>query len=191
VSIASMLNGGPAHPASTCPFRVRNGPARAACQPPPRDTGMVCGTTRPGSGGSCPSGAYAGSVLVVALIPVLFGVVVGWGGFLGWRERLPRDRGAGVRTAATLRSDEAFRIGNKVAGLPTLVGGVIGVLSGVAAFVMPSDLGLVVAAAIGVLGTLGLLAVGGLLGHQAATAVPAPAPVPAGCAGCACGGCGK
>ncbi|MEC3974648.1 SdpI family protein [Amycolatopsis sp. H20-H5] len=134
-------------------------------------------------------------MIVVALVPILLGVVVAWGGFLGWRERLPRDRGAGVRTAATLRSDEAFRLGNKVAGLPTLAGGAVGVLGGVAALVMPTDGGLIAAAVAGLLGMIALVIGGGTLGNRAAATVPAPAPassIPAGCKGCACGagGCG-
>jgi hypothetical protein len=131
-------------------------------------------------------------VFVLALVPIVLGVFVGWGGLLGWRERLPRERGAGVRTAATLRSDEAFRLGNKVAGLPTLVGGVIGVLAGVAGLVMPSSAGTVIAAVVGLIGLVALVVSGGVLGNRAAATVPEPSKLPAGCAGCACGagGCG-
>lgn len=126
-------------------------------------------------------------VFLIALIPVVLGVIVGWGGLLGWRERLPREAGAGMRTAATLRSDEAFRIGNKVAGLPTIVAGVVGVLTGVAGLFMPGTAGPVVASVIGLAGMFLLVAGGGLLGHRAAAAVGVPAA--AGCSGCACGGC--
>ncbi|PWV82155.1 SdpI/YhfL protein family protein [Prauserella marina] len=131
-------------------------------------------------------------VFVVALIPILVGVLVGWGGFLGLRGKLPRDRGAGVRTAATLRSDEAFMVANKVAGLPTLVAGFVGVAGGAAGLAMPDTVGLVIAAVIGLVGMFALVAGGGVLGHRAASAVPAPSEpeIPAGCAGCACGGCG-
>jgi hypothetical protein len=131
-------------------------------------------------------------VFVIALLPVLLGVLVGWGGYLGWREKLPRDRGAGVRTAATLRSDEAFRVANKVAGMPTVVAGGVGVVAGVAGLLMPTTAGLITASVIGLLGMFALLAGGGLLGHRAASAVPA-APAPSGCGGCACGagGCGS
>jgi hypothetical protein len=131
-------------------------------------------------------------VFVVALVPILLGVLVGWGGFLGWRERLPRERGTGVRTAATMRSDEAFRMGNKVAGLPTLVGGLIGVVGGVAGLVMPTTGGTIAAAVVGLAGLFALVVGGGLLGNRAAAAVPEPSNVPAGCGGCACGagGCG-
>lgn len=130
---------------------------------------------------------YSCFVFLVALLPIVLGVVVGWGGLLGWREKLPRDRGAGVRTDATLRSDEAFKLGNKVAGLPTIVAGVVGVLGGIAGLVMPGTAGTIVATVVGLVGMVALVVAGGLLGHRAALGVPAP--VPAGCAGCACGGC--
>ncbi|MFC4005276.1 SdpI family protein [Prauserella oleivorans] len=128
-------------------------------------------------------------MFVVALIPALLGILVGWGGYLGLREKLPRDRGAGVRTAATLRSDEAFRVANRVAGLPTIVAGAVGVLAGVAGLLMPNAWGTVIAAVIGLVGMFALVAGGGVLGHRAAAAVPPPSEVPAGCSGCACGGC--
>lgn len=136
-----------------------------------------------------PPRAYPDAVSFVALIPIILGVVVGWSGMLGWRERLPRSRGAGVRTAATMRSDEAFRVANKVAGLPTVVAGLVGVVAGIAGLFMPPVAGPIVASLIGLVGMFALVAGGGLLGHRAAEAVPAPASVPAACAGCACGGC--
>ncbi|GAA1196877.1 SdpI/YhfL protein family protein [Prauserella alba] len=129
-------------------------------------------------------------VIVASLIPAVLGLLVGWGGVLGLREKLPRDRGAGVRTRATLRSDEAFRVANRVAGLPTAVAGVVGVLAGVAGFVMPTVWGTVIAAVIGLVGMFALVAGGGALGNRAAQAVPEPEPEPAGCGGCACGGGG-
>ncbi|MEU6644921.1 SdpI family protein [Saccharomonospora sp. NPDC046836] len=128
-------------------------------------------------------------MFVVALVPALLGILVGWGGYLGLREKLPRDRGAGVRTAATLRSDEAFRVANKVAGLPTVVAGAVGVVAGVAGLLMPSAAGTIIAAVVGLIGMFVLVAGGGLLGHRAAAAVPLPREVPSSCAGCACGGC--
>lgn len=126
---------------------------------------------------------------MLALIPALLGVLVGWGGFLGWREKLPRARGAGVRTEATMRSDEAFRVANRVAGLPTMVAGAVGVLAGAAVLAMPDTLGAVLAAIFGVVAVFVLVAGGGILGHRAASAVPVPT-APAGCGGCACGGGG-
>lgn len=129
---------------------------------------------------------YPYRVFAIALIPVVLGLLVGWSGVLGWREKLT-SRGAGVRTEATLRSDEAFRVGNKVAGLPTIVAGVVGIFAGVAGMVMPTTGGIVTATVIGVVGIFALVAAGGVLGHKAALAVPEP--VAAGCAGCGCETC--
>ncbi|ACU98898.1 SdpI family protein [Saccharomonospora viridis] len=129
-------------------------------------------------------------MIVLALIPAVLGVLVGWGGFLGWREKLPRSRGAGVRTEATMRSDEAFRVANRVAGLPTMIAGGVGVFSSAAALAMPDTLGTIMAVVFGVLAVFLLVAGGGVLGHRAASAVPAPAKSAAGCGSCACcGGC--
>ncbi|MDV6010996.1 SdpI family protein [Haloechinothrix sp. LS1_15] len=128
----------------------------------------------------------------LALIPILCGVLIGWGGYLGWRGRIPRDRGAGVRTWATLRNDEAFRVGNRVAALPTMVAGGVGVVSGLASAVMPDTFGIVLAVSVGMVGMVALVGAGGALGHRAAAAVPDAKPAAAGCGGCGCGagGCG-
>lgn len=123
-------------------------------------------------------------------MPLIIGAVITVVGWLGLAERLPRNRFGGVRTSATLRSDEAFRVANKVAGLPIMVAGLVGVLGGGAAYLMPDTGG---ALASTILGTAGMLAItigGGVLGHRVARAGrdPEPAP-PAGCGGCACGDC--
>jgi hypothetical protein len=128
-------------------------------------------------------------VSLIALVPLVVGLVVAAVGVLGFLERLPRNRFGGVRTPATLRDDETFRVGNKVAGLPVAVGGAVGVVSGAVAFAM-SGAGLVVTCVVGFVGMVAIAAAGGVLGHRAAEAVPEPAPeLPAGCKGCACGGC--
>jgi hypothetical protein len=132
-------------------------------------------------------------VFAIALVPVVLGLLVGFGGFLGFRERLTREGGTGVRTQAALRSEEAFKLANRVAGLPTMAGGAISVLTGLAGLAMPTTAGLISAALAGVLAMLVLVMGGGVLGSRAALTVPAPAPAaPAGCSGCACGagGCG-
>lgn len=127
----------------------------------------------------------------VALVPLVVGLAIAVIGFLGLRQRLPRNRFGGVRTEATLRDDETFRVANRVAGLPVLVGGLVGAVSGVIALVQPSTSGVLVTVAVGTVGTVGMLGIaiaGGALGHLAAEAVPERRDVPAGCAGCACGG---
>lgn len=131
-------------------------------------------------------------MFAIALVPVVLGLLVGFGGFLGFRERLTREGGTGVRTQAALRSEEAFKLANRVAGLPTMAGGAISVLAGLAGLAMPTTGGLIAAAFAGVLAMLVLVMGGGVLGTRAALTVPAPAPAPAGCSGCACGagGCG-
>ena len=130
-------------------------------------------------------------MFAIALVPIVLGVLVGFGGFLGFRERLTREGGTGVRTEAALRSEEAFKLANRVAGLPTMAGGAISVLTGLAGLAMPTTGGLISAALAGVLAMFVLVVGGGVLGNRAAMTVPAPAPAaPAGCSGCACCGCG-
>nr|WP_093944890.1 SdpI family protein [Actinoalloteichus hoggarensis] len=110
-------------------------------------------------------------------------LVIGWRGL---RETLPRNRFAGVRTEATLRSDEAFRVGNRAAGLPTLVSGVIGVLTaaGVLGLSGPAQW---LALGVGVLGLIGLTVAGGVLGTRAAATVKEKPARTLGCAGQCCG----
>jgi hypothetical protein len=129
-------------------------------------------------------------VQLVSLVPLLGGLLVAVVGFLGLTESLPRNRFGGVRTSATMRDDEAFRVGNKVAGLPTMVGGLVGVLGGGVAFLMPGTGGLLASVIIGVTGMLAITFAAGVLGHRAAASLPDPKPAPpAGCGGCACGAC--
>ncbi|HWD04516.1 MAG TPA: SdpI family protein [Amycolatopsis sp.] len=132
-------------------------------------------------------------MFAIALVPIVLGLVVGWGGFLGFRGRLTRAGGAGVRTEASLRGEEAFKLANRVASVPTLAGGAVGVIAGLAGLATDTTGWLIAAAFVGVVGLIALVVFGGVLGSRAAQTVPAPAPAsPAGCSGCACGagGCG-
>jgi uncharacterized membrane protein len=110
-------------------------------------------------------------------------------GVLGWRRRLPRNRFAGVRTPATLRSDAAFIIANRVAAPPVLAAGGICVAGGALAL-GAGGAALTVIVAVAAVGAVGLVLAGGLLGHRVAAAMPSPA---GGCATCTCsgGGCGS
>jgi hypothetical protein len=128
-------------------------------------------------------------VSLVALVPLVVGLVIAAVGTLGFLERLPRNRFGGVRTPATLRDDETFRVGNKVAGLPVMVGGGVGVVGGAVGLTLTGAAALVVAL-VALTGLAVIATAGGVLGHRAAEAVPEPGPaLPAGCAGCQCGGC--
>lgn len=120
---------------------------------------------------------------------ILAGVAQGAVGWLGWRGRLRRNRFVGIRTAATMAGEDAFRAGNRVAAPPLLAAAGVAVLGGVAALTAPSTSAYLVLLAVTVLGALGLSVVGGTLGSRAAdAAAAAPAFTP--CAGCACGSAG-
>lgn len=123
--------------------------------------------------------------MIGAIVLAAVGLVVAIVGLLGLLERLPMNRFAGVRTSATMRDADTFRIGNKVAGLPVLVGGLVGLVGGVL------GLSTVIATIVAAVGMVAIAIAGGVLGHKAALAVPEPEQeLPAGCAGCACGNCG-
>jgi SdpI/YfhL protein family len=125
--------------------------------------------------------------IVFLIVLVVLGSALTVVGVLGWRERLSMDGRLGVRTPAALRSPEAFRLANRVAGLPVLVAGAISVLGGLAAFAT----GDIVIAVIALVGPLLLARAGGVAGDRAAVTLPArTASRPTACAGCACGNCG-
>jgi len=125
--------------------------------------------------------------IILLLVLIAFGMPFVVVGALGWRERLARGGRLGVRTPAAMRNDEAFRLANRVAGLPVLVAGVVAALGGVAAFVLPDTVASVVAAGTGLVGAVAIARAGGVVGDRAAGALPKP--VPPQCVGCACGGC--
>lgn len=105
-------------------------------------------------------------------------------GALGGLGRLPRNRFAGVRTPAALRSDAAFAAANRVAAPPVTAAGVVCAVGGVLTLGASGGMLAVFCTVTGV-ATLALVLVGGVLGDRAAAAIR-PAPV-GGCGGCACG----
>jgi uncharacterized membrane protein len=105
-------------------------------------------------------------------------------GSLSWRRRLPRNRFAGVRTPATLRSAAAFSEANRVAAPPMLAAAAVCAAGGAVALGTDGPALTVIVSLVGV-STVGLLLAGGLLGHRVAAAMP---PTATGCAGCACNG---
>lgn len=130
-------------------------------------------------------GAVRAASWPVALggVLLLAGVALVMVGALGWRGRLPRNRFAGVRTAATMRSPEAFAVANRVAGPPTVAAGAVLALGGgfTAGATGPTA---AVVAAVCTVGGLVLVVAGGLLGHRSASALAGTAP--ARCANCIC-----
>ncbi|HZG90457.1 MAG TPA: SdpI family protein [Pseudonocardia sp.] len=126
--------------------------------------------------------------LVVGVLELLAGVGLLGVAALGARSRLPRNRWAGVRTAATLRTDETFALANRVAALPVGAAGAVAAAGG-AALLAGADGPLAwVVLAISAVGTLVLAGVGGVAGDRAAAAVPRGPAQPTGCAG-ECAGC--
>ncbi|MDQ3887288.1 MAG: SdpI family protein [Actinomycetota bacterium] len=102
-------------------------------------------------------------------------------GLLGWRGVLRRNRVAGVRTPASLRSDAAFRIANRVAGPPVTAAGVVCIAGGALAYGATGTALTVIVGVTGA-GTLLLVLAGGILGNRAAAELR-----PKRCGGCACG----
>lgn len=134
-----------------------------------------------------PVQVMAVQVILCALLVVLGAALV----FIGWRglrSQLPPNRYVGVRTPATLRSEEAFELGNRVAAPAMLAGGAVAILAGVSEPLLTTVTSAVLVAVLGIAGAFALMVVGGVLGNKAAEAIPAPAT--AGCGGCPGGCCG-
>jgi uncharacterized membrane protein len=72
-------------------------------------------------------------MIVPTVILILAGLALIVVAVASWQERLPRNSLAGVRTPTTMRSDQAFKVANKVAAPLTAAGGVVLVLGGVLA----------------------------------------------------------
>ncbi|GAA4856995.1 hypothetical protein GCM10025787_46600 [Saccharopolyspora rosea] len=155
---------------------------------------MSYGTSDQVRGGCAGAESYAVGVLAVQVILCAVLVLGGIGllllGWRGLRAQLSRNRYVGVRTPAALRSEDAFRLANRVAGPANLAGGAVAVLAGISLPALASTFSVVMVAVIGLVGAFALMAVGGVIGNRAAEAVPAPAPAVGGCAGCAGGCCG-
>lgn len=106
---------------------------------------------------------------------------------------LPRGGRLGVRSAAAVISDQAFRVANRVAwpivAGAAMVAGVCGIVVLAAPLALPTVL---VVFAVALIGSTALLVKAGQLGDRAARTVPPPARRPGGasCGGCGCGGGG-
>lgn len=131
-----------------------------------------------------------GPRIAVSALLMLAGVALVVVGSRGMRGTLPRNIYAGVRTSRTLKSDEAFRVANRVAGLPTLIAGALLALTGLLALASTENSVWITVVVLGAIGTAVIAIAGGVLGHRAAAAVP-NAPASSGCAGCCGGVCAK
>ena len=128
--------------------------------------------------------------IVLLAVLVCYGVPLAYVGLLGWRQRLSLSGRLGVRTPAAVRDYQTFQLANRVAGLPEMVAGAVAVLGGLATFALHTVAGTVVAAVIGLVGSVLIARAAGVLGDRAAAAVPAREPAGCGSGGCACGSAG-
>jgi uncharacterized membrane protein len=110
------------------------------------------------------------AVTVGGVVLLLAGLVVVSVAILSWQGRLSRNYFAGIRTPSTMRSDEAFRLANKVAAPFSLVGGVVIAVIGVVQLIAPVRAVDVVLP--GVLVAAAVIVVGGIKGVRAARANP-------------------
>jgi hypothetical protein len=134
-----------------------------------------------------PVGVMFAVQVIFCAILVLAGLALLLLGWRGLRGQLPLNRYVGIRTEATLRSEDAFEIGNRAAAPAILAAGAVGSLSGLALPLLPSFSSVVLVATIGLIGGFALMTAGGVIGNRAAEAMPEPS---GGCAGCAGGCCG-
>ena len=81
------------------------------------------------------------NMIVPAVIVILAGLGLIWLAVASWQERLPRNGLAGVRTPATMRSDQAFKVANKVAAPLTAAGGAVLAIAGMLVAVLPRSTG--------------------------------------------------
>jgi hypothetical protein len=126
--------------------------------------------------------------MVLGSLLVLVGFALLAVAALGLRRRLPRNRWAGVRTDATLRSEAAFTVANQVAAAPLGAAGAVAVAGGVALLAGASG-GLAWALlVVSLVGATVLAGVGGVAGDRAAAAVQPVSLEPSACAG-TCAGC--
>lgn len=131
------------------------------------------------------------SLIVGLALGALFIVI----GVTGLRGSLRRNKFVGVRSAATMRSEEAFRLANRVSGLPLVVGGAVAAAGALITTALGTTSLVLTVALVTLVGGVVIAAAGGVLGHRAADALPEPAStkVGGGCTGCVCGnagGCG-
>jgi uncharacterized membrane protein len=112
-------------------------------------------------------------VAVGVLSPVLVaaGVLIGWIGIKATKGTLERNWMAGIRTKATLESDEAWEAAHYAGGRLMTWAGASSVVAGLLLLVQPSNIAGLVILSVGVGLLLVLVVVSGIKGDRAAKAV--------------------
>ncbi|WP_307817223.1 SdpI family protein [Nocardia acididurans] len=124
---------------------------------------------------------------MVALILFALSAVAVVTGVLGFTGTLPPNRFVGVHTDDVMRSEESYRLANKVAAPTSIVAGILLAASAAVALISSGFVALLVPALAVVVAVFTLGAGAAAAGNAVAKAFPAPAAV-GGC-GSACGGC--
>lgn len=114
---------------------------------------------------------WSGAALTLAIAALAGGAVIIGAGVICWRGPLRRNRWAGIRTSASMRSEAAFQAANRAGGPVIAFGGAAGVLGGLAALLARAAgwSGVGSWCAIAGDGLMVLLVIaGGIVGHRAA-----------------------
>ncbi|WZH36307.1 MAG: SdpI family protein [Microbacterium enclense] len=107
-------------------------------------------------------------IAISTAVPLLAaGVLVLWTAYRAHRQLLPMNFWIGIRTTATLRSTEAWRLGHAAAAVPVAVGG-LGLVVASAAAVLAGEDGAIYAAMAGCAWIVVWLVVGSAAADKAA-----------------------
>ncbi|WP_229745713.1 SdpI family protein [Rhodococcoides trifolii] len=123
--------------------------------------------------------------MIAAIVLLVCAVFVGSVAVLALARKLPRNRFAGVRTPASMSSDDAFAVANRVAG-PTTAAAALFLVFGAIASLAFGGWAASGAVLVCVAAALVIAGMGGSMGARAAAALPKPEA--AGC-GHACTSC--
>lgn len=126
--------------------------------------------------------------LVAAVLLAVSGTALVTVAVLGARGRLARNRFVGVRTPATLRSEESFALAHRVAAAPLAAAGGVALLGAVAALLAGTGAAGWVLVGLAAVATVVLAGVGGTLADRAAVQLALREPAPSACSG-TCVGC--
>ncbi|MDG3009798.1 SdpI family protein [Rhodococcus sp. D2-41] len=125
-------------------------------------------------------------MLIVAVLFLIAAVALGGISVVALSGRLPRNRYLGVRTPATLRDEQTFRLANRVAA-PTMAAGAFVLLLGGLGALLFSTVAGIVAVVVCLVAALVIAGIGGALGARAAESLPTPDDL--GACGSSCGAC--
>lgn len=126
------------------------------------------------------------AAFILAVITLVLALIFLTVGALGTTRKLPRNRWFGVRSAETMRNDDAFVVANRVAGPGLICAGAILAMGAILAFALGGGAGVILAFAAIVVGVV-IAGVIGSFGIRAATTVEEPASdcgQSGGCASC-------